>query len=163
MKKKRSVILLSENPLTLLNFDLFLPTSILLNIYYFGTDEAFNKDENKINWFKDKPKIPYTKFAKANINLTEIIKIKISKEEMDLINFFYIYNLFLSTDAELYFYYCLYTNKLNFGKNLFQDKNIKDKLNYIFEKYDENSLDKAHTKQYLLNYKYAVLNYQNHI
>ena len=162
-EKKRSVILLSENPLTLLNFDLFLPTSILLTMYYFGTDESFNKDENKINWFKDKPKIPYTKFAKANINLTEIIRVKISKEEMDYINFFYVYSLFLSTDAELFFYYCLYTQKLNFGKNLFQDKDLKNKLNYIFEKYDENFFDKAHTKQHLLNYKNAVLNYQNHI
>ena len=162
-EKKRSVILLSENPLTLLNFDLFLPTSILLTMYYFGTDESFNKDENKINWFKDKPKIPYTKFAKANINLTEIIRVKISKEEMDYINFFYVYSLFLSTDAELFFYYCLYTQKLNFGKNLFQDKDVKNKLNYIFEKYDENFFDKAHTKQHLLNYKNAVLNYQNHI
>ena len=162
-EKKRSVILLSENPLTLLNFDLFLPTSILLTMYYFGTDESFNKDENKNNWFKDKPKIPYTKFAKANINLTEIIKVKISKEEMDYINFFYVYSLFLSTDAELFFYYCLYTQKLNFGKTLFQDKDVKNKLNYIFEKYDENFFDKAHTKQHLLNYKNAVLNYQNHI
>ena len=33
-EKKRYVILLSENPLTLLNFDLFLPTSILLTMYY---------------------------------------------------------------------------------------------------------------------------------
>ena len=160
--KKRSVILLAENQLTLLNFDLFLPTSILLTMYYFGTDEAFNRDENKNNWFKNKPKIPYTKFAKANINLGEIIKIKISKEEMDLINFFYVYSLFLSTDAELFFYYCLYREKLKFG-TLFQDKNLKDKLNYIFEKYDENFFDKAHTKHHLLNYKNAVLNYQNHI
>ena len=162
-EKKRSVILLTENPLTLLNFDLFLPTSILLTMYYFGTDESFNNDENRNNWFKDKPKIPYTKFAKANINLTEIIKVKISKEEMDLINFFYVYSLFLSTDAELFFYYCLYTNKLNFGRNLFQDKDVKNKLNYIFEKYDENFFDKAHTKQHLLNYKNAILNYQNHL
>ena len=162
-EKKRYVILLSENPLTLLNFDIFLPTSILLTMYYFGTDDAFNKDENKNNWFKDKPKIPYTKFAKANINLGEIIKVNISKEEMDLINFFYVYSLFLSTDAELYFYYCLYTGKFNFGKSLFQDKDIKNKLNYIFEKYDENFFDKEHTKHHLLNYKNAVLNYQNHI
>ena len=160
--KKRSVILLAENQLTLLNFDLFLPTSILLTMYYFGTDEAFNRDVNKNNWFKNKPKIPYTKFAKANINLGEIIKIKISKEEIDLINFFYVYSLFLSTDAELFFYYCLYREKLKFGM-LFQDKNLKDKLNYIFEKYDENFFDKAHTKHHLLNYKNAVLNYQNHI
>ena len=160
--KKRSVILLAENQLTLLNFDLFLPTSILLTMYYFGTDEAFNKDNNKNNWFKNKPKIPYTKFAKANINLGEIIKIKISREEKDLINFFYVYSLFLSTDAELYFYYCLYREKFKFG-NLFQDKNLRQKLKYIFEKYDENFFDKAHTKHHLLNYKDAVLNYQNHI
>ena len=126
-------------------------------------DESFNQDENKNNWFKNKPKIPYTKFAKANINLGEIIKLKISKEDMDLINFFYVYSLFLSTDAELYFYYCLYTEKLNFGNNLFQNKDIKNKLNYIFEKYDENFFDKRHTKHHLLNYKKAVLNYQNHI
>ena len=162
-EKKRYVVLLSENPLTLLNFDLFLPTSILLTMYYFGTDEAFNKDENKINWFKDKPKIPYTKFAKANINLSEIIKIKITEEEMDLINFFYIYSLFLSTDAELFFYFCLYTNKINLGNKLFQEKDFKDKLKYIFEKYDENFFEKGLTKQHLLNYKNAVLNYQSHI
>ena len=162
-EKKRYVILLSENTLTLLNFDLFLPTSILLTMYYFGTDDAFNKDENKNNWFKNKPKIPYTKFAKANINLGEIIKIKISKDDMDLINFFYVYSLFLSTDAELFFYYCLYREKLNFGNNLFQDKEFKNKLNYIFEKYDENFFDKRHTKHHLLNYKRAVLNYKNHI
>ena len=161
--KKRYVILLSENPLTLLNFDLFLPTNILLTMYYFGTDDAFNKDEEKIKWFKEKPKIPYTKFAKANINLSEIIKIKITKEEMDLINFFYVYSLFLSTDAELFFYYCLYRGKINFGNELFQGNDLKTKLNYIFEKYDENFFDKAHTKQHLLNYKDAILNYQNHI
>ena len=160
--KKRSVILLAENQLTLLNFDLFLPTSILLTMYYFGTDDSFNSDENKNIWFKNKPKIPYTKFAKANINLGEIIKIKISKEEMNLINFFYVYSLFLSTDAELYFYYCLYREKFKFG-NMFQEKNLKEKLNYIFEKYDENFFDKAHTKYHLLNYKNAILNYQNHI
>ena len=74
-EKKRYVVLLSENTLTLLNFDLFLPTSILLTMYFFGTDESFNHDENKNNWFKNKPKIPYTKFAKANINLGEIIKL----------------------------------------------------------------------------------------
>ena len=162
-EKKRSVILLSEDTLTLLNFDLFLPTSILLTMYYFGTDEAFNKNEDRFKWFKDKPKIPYTKFAKANINLGEIIKITISKEEMDLINFFYVYSLFLSTDAELFFYYCLYREKLNFGNKLFQEKDLKQKLNYIFEKYDDNFFDRAHTKQHLLNYKNAVLNYQNHI
>ena len=162
-EKKRYVILLSENPLTLLNFDLFLPTSILLTMYYFGTDDSFNKDENKQNWFKEKPKIPYTKFAKANINLGEIIKVKISKEEMELINFFYVYSLFLSTDSELFFYYSLYKEKLNFGKTLFQDNNFKNKLKYIFEKYDENFFDKGQTKQHLLNYKRAVLNYQNHI
>ena len=162
-EKKRYVVLLSENTLTLLNFDLFLPTSILLTMYFFGTDESFNHDENKNNWFKNKPKIPYTKFAKANINLGEIIKLKISKEDMELINFFYVYSLFLSTDAELYFYYCLYSEKLNFGNNLFQDNDIKKKLNYIFEKYDENFFDKRLTKHHLLNYKKAVLNYQNHI
>ena len=161
--KKRYVILLSENPLTLLNFDLFLPTSILLTMYYFGTDEAFNKDENKINWFKNKPKIPYTKFAKANINLTKIIKIKISEKDMDLINFFYIYSLFLSTDAELFFYFCLYTNKITLGDKLFKEKDFRDKLKYIFEKFDENFFEKGLTKQHLLNYKNAVLNYQNHI
>ena len=41
-----------------------------------------NKDENMLNWFNQKPKIPYTKFAKANINLSKIIKVKISEEEM---------------------------------------------------------------------------------
>ena len=107
-------------------------------MYYFGTDDAFNKDENMKNWFKQKPKIPYTKFAKANINLSEIIKVKISEEEMDYINFFYVYSLFLSTDAELFFYFCLYKNKLNFGKKLFQEEDFNEKLNYIFEKYDEN-------------------------
>ena len=162
-EKKRYVILLSQNPLTLSNFDLFLPTSILLTMYYFGTDDAFNKDENMKNWFKQKPKIPYTKFAKANINLSEIIKVKISEEEMDYINFFYVYSLFLSTDAELFFYFCLYKNKLNFGKKLFQEEDFKEKLNYIFEKYDENFFEKGLTKHHLLNYKNAVLNYQNHI
>ena len=162
-EKKRYVILLSENPLTLLNFDLFLPTSILLTMYYFGTDDAFNKDENKLNWFKEKPKIPYTKFAKANINLGEIIRFKISKEEMDFINFFYIYSLFLSTDAELFFYYSLYKEKLNFGNILFQEQGFKNKLNYIFQKYDQNFFDKEHTKHHLLNYKNAILNYKNHL
>ena len=162
-KQKRYVILLSQNPLTLLNFDLFLPTSILLTMYYFGTDDAFNKDKDMINWFKEKPKIPYTKFAKANINLSEIIKVKITEEEMDLINFFYIYSLFLSTDAELFFYFCLYKNKLNFGKKLFQENGLKNKLNYIFEKYDENFFEKGLTKHHLLNYKNAVLNYHNHL
>ena len=162
-EKKRYVILLSQNPLTLLNFDLFLPTSILLTMYYFGTDDAFNKDKDMINWFKEKPKIPYTKFAKANINLSKIIKVKINEDERDLINFFYVYSLFLSTDAELFFYFCLYKNKLNFGNKLFQDKDFKDKLNYIFEKYDENFFQKGFTKHHLLNYKNAVLNYQNHI
>ena len=133
--------------------DLFLPTSILLTMYYFGTDDAFNKDENMIQWFNQKPKIPYTKFAKANINLSEIIKVKISEEEMDYINFFYVYSLFLSTDAELFFYFCLYKNKINFGQKLFQDKDFKDKLNYIFEKYDENFFEKGLTKHHLLNYK----------
>ena len=131
--KKRYIILLSENTLTLLNFDLFLPTSILLTMYYFGANETFNEDGKKNNWFKNKPKIPCTKFVKANINLEEIIKINISKEDMDLINFFYVYCLFLSTDAELFFYYCLYKEKLKFGNNLFQNDDIKKKLNYIFE------------------------------
>ena len=117
-EKKRYVILLSQNPLTLLNFDLFLPTSILLTMYYFGTEEPFNQDPNKNNWFNLKPKIPYTKFAKVNINLGDAIKVKINEEEKDLINFFYIYSLFLSTDAELFFYFCLYQNKINFGKKL---------------------------------------------
>ena len=132
-------------------------------MYYFGTDDAFNKDKDMINWFKEKPKIPYTKFAKANINLSKIIKVKINEDERDLINFFYVYSLFLSTDAELFFYFCLYKNKLNFGNKLFQDKDFKDKLNYIFEKYDENFFQKGFTKHHLLNYKNAVLNYQNHI
>ena len=162
-EKKRYVILLSENPLTLLNFDLFLPTSMLLTMYFFGTDEAFNKDDNMRKWYDHKPKIPYTKFAKCNINLKEIIKIKISKDEIDLINFFYVYSLFLSTDAELFFYYCLYTGKLDFGNKLFKDNDLKNKLNYIFEKYDENFFDRAHTKQHLLNYKNAILNYKNHL
>ena len=162
-EKKRSVILLSENPLTLLNFDLFLPTSMLLTMYYFGNDESFNKDENRNKWYKEKPKIPYTKFAKCNINLGEIIKIKISNEEMNYINFFYVYSLFLSTDAELFFYYCLYREKLDFGNFLFKEKIIKEELNYIFDKYDENFFDRAHTKQHLLNYKNAILNYQNHL
>ena len=162
-EKKRSVILLSQNPITLLNFDLFLPTSILLTMYYFGTEEPFNQDIDKNNWFKLKPKIPYTKFAKVNINLGEVIKVKISEEEIDLINFFYVYSLFLSTDAELFFYFCLYKNKINFGKKLFQDKDFKSKLNYIFEKYDENFFQKGLTKHHLLNYKNAVLNYQNHL
>ena len=162
-EKKRYVILLSQNPLTLLNFDLFLPTSILLTMYYFGTEEPFNQDPNKNNWFNLKPKIPYTKFAKVNINLGDAIKVKITEEEKDLINFFYIYSLFLSTDAELFFYFCLYQNKINFGKKLFQDEDFKNKLNYIFEKYDENFFQKGLTKHHLLNYKRAVLNYQNHL
>lgn len=162
-EKKRYVILLSENPLTLLNFDLFLPTSMLLTMYFFGTDEAFNKDDNRNKWYDKKPKIPYTKFAKCNINLKEIIKVKISKDEIDLINFFYVYSLFLSTDAELFFYYCLYTGKLDFGNKLFKEQSIKPQLDYIFEKYDENFFDRAHTKQHLLNYKNAILNYKNHL
>ena len=162
-EKKRHVLLLSQNPLTLLNFDLFLPTRILLTMYYFGKEEPFNQDPNKNNWFQLKPKIPYTKFAKTNINLGDAIKIKLTEEEIDLINFFYVYSLFLSTDAELFFYFCLYKNKINFGKKLFQDDDFKNKLNYIFEKYDENFFQKGLTKYHLLNYKNAVLNYQNHL
>ena len=96
-------------------------------------------------------------------NLGDAIKIKLTEEEIDLINFFYVYSLFLSTDAELFFYFCLYKNKINFGKKLFQDDDFKNKLNYIFEKYDENFFQKGLTKYHLLNYKNAVLNYQNHL
>ena len=160
--KKRSVVLLSEKKIAVYDFNLFLPTSILLTMYHFGKSDEFNIDQKENNWYNNKPKFPLTKFAKANINLEKKINLKISKEEMDLINFFYVYTLFLSTDAELFFYYCLYKEKFKFGK-LFQEEKLKEKLNYIFKKYDENFFDDTYNKHQLLNYKNAVLNYENHI
>ena len=160
--KKRSVVLLSEKKLAVYDFNLFLPTSILLTMYHFGKSDEFNIDQKENNWYNNKPKFPLTKFAKANINLEKKINLKITKEEIDLINFFYVYTLFLSTDAELFFYYCLYKEKFKFGK-LFQEEKLNEKLNYIFKKYDENFFDDTYNKHQLLNYKNAVLNYENHI
>ena len=159
-KNQRFMVLLAEKPLVLLNFDLFLPNTALLKLYYFGRDDAFNKDENKQLWFDKKPKIPYTKFAKVNCCLDETIKIKILKEQLDLINFFYTYTLFVSTDAEMFFYYGIYKQKFEFCRSLFKEDGISDILKNIFDHYDVNYLD---IKQHLKNYQNANLEYHKHM
>jgi hypothetical protein len=138
--KERFITLLSENPLALVNFDLFIPTVLLLKLYFFNEkfseinddsdDEEDNKNNNeeineKYKYYFNKPKPPYTVYSKLNISLENNIKIKISKEKLDYINFFYIYTMFVSCDAEMFFYYCIYTKKFDFCERLFKDTQIQ--------------------------------------
>jgi hypothetical protein len=55
---------------------------------------------------------------------------------MHLINFFYVYSLFVSTDAEMFFYYCIYYKKFDFCQNLFKDEKLFEELKTFFEKYN---------------------------
>ena len=173
--KERFITLLSENPLALVNFDLFIPTVLLLKLYFFNEkfseinddsdDEEDNKNNNeeineKYKYYFNKPKPPYTVYSKLNISLENNIKIKISKEKLDYINFFYIYTMFVSCDAEMFFYYCIYTKKFDFCERLFKDTQIQKNLEIIFKKYDEEYLSQ---KQHLKNLYLSSLNYENHI
>ena len=119
------------------------------------------QDEDDIpNWFKNKNKIPYTVYSKINFSINKVIKIKIPKDKIHLINFFYVYSLFVSTDAELFFYYAIYNKKFDFCEKLFSKENLFNKLKSFFEKYD---LEYLSIKQHLKNYNTSVLNYQNHL
>ena len=161
-KKERFLSLLSENPITVINFDLFIPSSHLIKLYYFNTHYFKNdneEEESKI-WYGKKTKIPYTVYSKLNISIDKVFKIKIPKNKMHLINFFYVYSLFVSTDAEMFFYYCIYYKKFDFCQNLFKDEKLFEELKTFFEKYDNEYLS---IKQHLKNYSTSELNYQNHL
>ena len=67
---------------------------------------------------------------------------------MHLINFFYVYSLFVSTYAEMFFYYCIYYKKFDFCQNLFKDEKLFEELKTFFEKYDNEYLS---IKQHLKN------------
>ena len=56
-------------------------------------------------------------FSKLNIEMENTVPIKLPKEKLDLITFFYTYSMFVSTDAEMFFYYAIYTKKFDFCKS----------------------------------------------
>ena len=159
-KGKRYVTLLSENKLQFGNFDLFIPSKLLIKLYY--VNYHFNDgEEETIKWYSQKPKIPYNIFSKMNISINEHIQIRIPKTKIDLINFFYTYTLFVSTDAEMFFYYSIYTNKFDFCKTLFPlTPELENSFKTMFQHYDLEYLSmKHHLKQYNL----SELNYQQHL
>ena len=45
-----------------------------------------------------------------------------------------------STDAEMFFYYCIYYKKFDFCQNLFKDEKLFEELKTFFEKYDNEYL-----------------------
>ena len=159
-KGKRYVTLLSENKLQFGNFDLFIPSKLLIKLYY--VNYHFNDgEEETIKWYSQKPKIPYNVFSKMNISINELIQIKIPKTKIDLINFFYAYTLFVSTDAEMFFYYSIYTKKFDFCKTLFPlSSELEHSFKTMFQHYD---LDYLSMKHHLKLYNLSELNYHNHL
>ena len=159
-KGKRYVTLLSENKLQFGNFDLFIPSKLLIKLYY--VNYHFNDgEEETIKWYSQKPKIPYSIFSKMNISIDEHIQIKIPKTKLDLINFFYTYTLFVSTDAEMFFYYSIYTNKFDFCKTLFPlTSELESAFKTMFQHYD---LEYLSMKHHLKLYNLSELNYQQHL
>ena len=157
--ESRFITLLSSSPLALVNFDLFIPSNLLLKLYYFNS-HFYEDEEEMLKWFGKKPKIPYTVFSKLNIEMENTVPIKLPKEKLDLITFFYTYSMFVSTDAEMFFYYAIYTKKFDFCKSLFTDKKIYNDLKVIFDRYDINYLQ---IKHHLKNYCDSVLHYEDHL
>lgn len=157
--ESRYITLLSSSPLALVNFDLFIPSNLLLKLYYFNSH--FYEDEDEMRkWYSKKPKIPYTVFSKLNIEMENTVPVKLPKDKLDLITFFYTYSLFVSTDAEMFFYYAIYTKKFDFCKSLFTDKKLFNDLKIIFDRYDINYLK---IKHHLKNYCDSVLHYEDHL
>lgn len=157
---QRSIALLSLNPLSLVNFDLFIPSNLLLKLYYFNTHFSEDDEEEIAKWFGKKPKIPYTVFSKLNIGIDKTMSIKVPKDKIHLINFFYIYSLFVSTDAEMFFYYAVYMKKFNFCKFLFTDGSLQNQLKDIFQYYD---IDYLSIKHHLKLFCESKLSYEDHI
>lgn len=157
LNSQQVIAIISETPLTLINFDLYVHSTVLLKLYYFNT--AFDESEENKNRFAKKPKIPYNIFTKLNVLVDRYQPIKIYKKDLPYINFLYSYLLFSSTDAELFFYYSIYTKKFDFAEILFNDKKTINYLQYIFEKYGETIENR---KKHLSGLKDSILGFSNH-
>ncbi|MCQ2816608.1 MAG: DEAD/DEAH box helicase [archaeon] len=158
----RKVCLLCNSKINLVNFDINIPTNLLLKLYFFNSNPNFMYDdemeEETKRWFSKKSQIPNSVYSRLTISLDESIMIKVPKNKIDLLSFFYAYSLFVATDSELYFYYLVCMDKLDFAKRLYAGK-IKDELKKSFENYKEKFLGVIH---HLKRYGDAILNYENH-
>lgn len=156
---QKLIAVLSDSPLTLINFDLFIPSTLLLKLYHFNT--AFDDSEENKERFSKKPKILYNLFTKINVTMNHYQEIKVKQEDVPLVNFLYTYLLFTSTDAELFFYYSLFSNKFDFSERLFlNDNKTKSALEFIFSKYSENNQE---GKRHIEDFKQCNLNYSSHV
>ncbi len=82
---------------------MFVHSTQLLKLYFFNAsyEEGINQEAN--SRFKNKPKIPYTIFTKLNVDMmNNVVELKVKKDQIALIDFFYTYSLFVSTDAEMF-------------------------------------------------------------
>jgi ERCC4-related helicase/dsRNA-specific ribonuclease len=157
--EQKTIAIISDSPLTLINFDIFIHSTVLLKLYYFNTE--FDETETYLPHFSKKPKIPFNMFTKINISMDEYQSIKYSSKDAHLINFFYSYLLFTSTDAELLFYYSIYTKKFDFAEELFlKDSKTSFYLKYIFENFSEKS---SGTKSHLLDFQNCNFDFSNHV
>ena len=158
--KLQKLAIISDNPIILTNFDLYIHSVLLLKLYFFNNFEQ--SEENLINFLK-KPKIPYNVFTKINLSITNCITLKIKREQIDLVNFFYSYILFFSTDSELLFYYSIFCEKFDFSNVLFlYDMKIKTYLKFIFENYSLNEL-KQTEKKHLSSFANMNPEYSSHM
>jgi ERCC4-related helicase/dsRNA-specific ribonuclease len=159
LSSQKLIAVLSDSPLTLINFDLFIPSTLLLKLYHFNT--AFDDSEENKERFSKKPKILYNLFTKINVTMNHYQEIKVKQEDLPLVNFLYTYLLFTSTDAELFFYYSVFTNKFDFSEKLFlSDNKTKSALEFIFNKYSENNQE---GKRHIEDFKKCNLKYSSHV
>jgi len=129
-KKHQSIGIISEFKICDLDFSIFIPATQILHLYWINKN-IFEFDLEELNL----PKIEYNYYSKMNFRINAIQPIKINLQQKNLIDFYYIYSLFFSTDAEIAFYYLILQEKFNFSYDLFlSDKKLKKKLEYIFNK-----------------------------
>jgi ERCC4-related helicase/dsRNA-specific ribonuclease len=149
--KNNLLAIVSDSQLTYVNFDIFIHSFQLLKLYYFNQTHHFCED------FQKKPKIDFTYFSKLNVKIESIQTINISKTRLKLVDFFYTYILYFSTDAEAFFYYNLYNQKFEFSDLFINDPSINKALDYIFKNsyFNEN---KIHLKAF----QDAIINYAKH-
>jgi ERCC4-related helicase/dsRNA-specific ribonuclease len=141
--KHNLLAIVSDSQLTYVNFEIFIHSFQLLKLYY------FNQTHHDCDDFQKKPKIDFTYFSKVNVKIEGIQTIRIPKSKLKLIDFFYTYILYFSTDAETFFYHNLYSKKFEFSDLFYndEDKTVGAALDYIFKNLKFNE-DKKHLKAF---------------
>ncbi len=132
-EKLQKLAIISEFKISDLDFNIFIPATQILHLYWINQNVIDPENEYMENL--NLPKIEYKYFSKMNFQISGIQQIKLNNTQKNLVEFYYVYSMFFSTDAEIAFYYMLLQNKFSFTNELFfKDNKTQKYLEIIFKK-----------------------------